>query len=120
MSTIDTEYVEKEEILKVIEVFIQEMKSSGYTREQSREIVIGGIKGWKRKVERRKKEGLGFYRLAKSTLPTRVRKKLMERETWYKEKIDDNEEDKDYSNKSESYKINKSKINKKKESEKKK
>ena len=94
LSTIDTEYVTVAEIMEVIEVFICEMKSSGYSREQTRNTVISGIKGWKRKVEKRRKEGVPFYRSAKSTLSGRVRKKLLERETWYqdKEKEEDNED----------------------------
>ena len=51
--------------MRVIEEFMQEMKSSGYSREKTREIVIGGVKGWKRKLARRKKGGTEFYRTAK-------------------------------------------------------
>ena len=51
------------------------MKSSGYNREQTRETVIGGIKGWKRKIKMRETEGIGFRRLAKDTLGS-LRKKL--------------------------------------------
>ena len=75
LSTIDTEYVKIKQIIEVIEVFIQEMKSSGYNREQTRETVIGGIKGWKRKIKMRETEGIGFRRLAKDTLGS-LRKKL--------------------------------------------
>ena len=73
-------------------MFSQEMKSSGYTREKTREVVIGGTKGWKRKIARREAKGQEFYREATKTLKGRVRKKLLERETWFKEK-DDEEED---------------------------
>ena len=86
LSQINVEHVDIIEVIKVIEVFTQEMKSSEYTREQIRETVIGGVKGWRRKIERRKREGIGFYRTAPSTLKTRVRKKLMERETWFKDR----------------------------------
>ena len=92
LSTIDTEYTETEEIIRVIEEFIQEMKSSGYKREITREVTISGVKGWKRKIDRRKQEGSDFYRTAKKTLKTRIKKKLTEKETWFKEKIDDDEE----------------------------
>ena len=51
LSTIDTEYVTAGEVMEVIEVFICEMKSSGYSREQTRETVVAGVKGWKRKAK---------------------------------------------------------------------
>ena len=70
------------------------MKSSGYKREIVREVVISGVKGWKRKIDRRKKEGTDFYRTAKKTLKMRIKKKLTEKETWFKEKTkDENEEE---------------------------
>ena len=46
--------------------------------------VVDGIRGWKNKIERRKREKQPFYRLAKNTLHARVKKKLMEKETWYR------------------------------------
>ena len=78
LSLIDIEQIEIEDILEVVEVFIQEMKSSGYKREKTREVVVGGIKGWKRKIQRRKDEGSDFYRHAKSTLKSRNYKKRKE------------------------------------------
>ena len=55
-------------------------------------MTISGVKGWKRKIDRRKQEGSDFYRTAKKTLKTRIKKKLTEKETWFKEKIHDDEE----------------------------
>ena len=63
--------------LEIKEKFIHQMKNSGYGQKQTRDIVICGIKGCEQ-------EGKGFYRSAKSTLKSRTRKKLLERETWYK------------------------------------
>ena len=51
--------VMKEEIAGIIEHYIVQLKTSGY--EQTREIIICGVIGWMRKVERRKREGLEFY-----------------------------------------------------------
>ena len=53
---------------------------------QAREVVICGLKGYKNKCERRQKAGDNFYRKAGKTLSTRVRKKLMEKTTWFKSK----------------------------------
>ena len=89
LSLIDIEHIDMKDILEVVEVFIQEMKSSEYKREKTREVVVGGIKGWKRKIQRRKDEGSDFYRHAKSTLKSRNYKKLMEKETWFKQKHDE-------------------------------
>ena len=86
LSNVNYGWVENEEIIRVVEQFIKQMKSSGYGIKQSREITICGLKGWKNKRERREKEGTDFYREGKNTLKSRVRKKLTERENWYKEK----------------------------------
>jgi hypothetical protein len=86
-------WVEHSEILEVGEKFIQQMKNSGYGQKQTREITVSGLKGWKNKIKRRAKEGKGFYRTAKSTLKTRVKKKLLEKETWYKQPKRKHQED---------------------------
>ena len=84
-----------EERTTIIETYTQQLKSSGYSRKQSREIVVSGVVGWKRKVKRRETDGLDFYRSAKSTLAGRCRKKLLEKETWFKakRKREDDEEE---------------------------
>ena len=81
LTNIDHEYLGAEEQVKVLEQMTQELKNSGYNREQSREIIVSGFKAWQRRLERRKDTGL--YRSAKDTLEDRERKKLTERETWY-------------------------------------
>ena len=60
------------------------MKNSEYPCKEARGHVVDGIRGWKNKIERRKREQQDFYRLAKNTLQARVKKKLMEKETWYR------------------------------------
>ena len=74
----------QEETTSTIETFTQQLKSSGYSRKGFREIVVSGTLGWKRKVQRREKDGIEFYRSAKTTLAARCRKKLLEKVTWYK------------------------------------
>ena len=75
-----------------MEVFIGEMKTSGYDRGETREVVTCGMIGWQRKVKRREEEGR-FYRSAKSTLNQRCRKKLLEKTSWYKKKRKREEDD---------------------------
>ena len=53
MSKEGTSHEEKE---AVIENFIKQCKSSGYNRHETREGVVSGIKGWKRKHMRRERE----------------------------------------------------------------
>ena len=86
----ETTHEEKEE---VIEHFTKQCKTSGYSRHETREGVISGLKGWKRKCIRRERDGVGFYRSAKSTLGIRCKKKLTEKSSWYKTKRKRDDED---------------------------
>ena len=97
MSKEGTIHDEKEE---VIENFIKQCKTSGYNRHETREGVISGIKGWKRKHMRRERDGISFYRGARSTLAGRVKKKLTEKTSWYKKKRKRDEEEEEMSEKS--------------------
>ena len=62
------------EIIPIIEHYIHQLKTSGYEIIQTREVSIFGVRGWRMKIERRKREGVHFYRSAKSTLRGRVKK----------------------------------------------
>ena len=84
LSNVDTENVPHSEIILIIEQFTQQLKNSEYDCKEARGHVVDGIRGWKNKIERRKQEGQPFHRLAKNTLYRRVKKKLLEKETWYK------------------------------------
>ena len=77
--------VEKEEIIGVMETLIRELKTSGYNRGEAKEIVVGGMTGWQRKMKRREEEG-SIYRSASSTMSQRCRKKVLEKTSWYKGK----------------------------------
>ena len=99
LSNMNKDGTTQEEKLEVVEHYIQQCKTSGYNRHETREGVVSGIKGWKRKHQRREKDNIDFYRGAKSTLAGRIRKKLTEKTTWYKQKRkrDDEEEKEDRS-----------------------
>ena len=45
------------EMLEVIEHYVCQLKTSGFSRKQAREIVVCGIVGWRRKLERRENQG---------------------------------------------------------------
>ena len=95
LSNVRVEDVESEEIREIIEVFIQEMKSSGYGVKEAREATVSGIRGWRTRGEKRKREGGSFYRHAKDTAHMRARKKLLARESWYKERRNQDQESQD-------------------------
>ena len=94
LSNINHKRAPKEEIVKHMEVFITEMVTSGYGRGETREIVAAGMLGWQRKMKRREEEGR-IYRSARSTLPMRCRKKLLEKTSWYKQKRKREEDEED-------------------------
>jgi hypothetical protein len=58
-------------------------------------------KGLAEQEKEAEEEGRGFYRSAKSTLKSRTRKKLLERETWYKGDKKKDEADSDNTEKDE-------------------
>ena len=93
LSNTNHEENDLEEQTNIIETFTQQLKSSGYGRKSSREMVVAGVLGWKRKILRRKKEGTEFYRTAKSTLASRCKRKLTEKSTWFKRKRTEEDED---------------------------
>ena len=91
MSNINDDKISLEEKYATVEQLIKEMKVSGYDRGEIREVVVCGLTGWKRKLERRKETGM--YRSAKSTLVGRCRRKLLAKTSWYKKKRKRDEED---------------------------
>ena len=76
------------EKLEVIDHYTKKLKSSGYNQNQCKEIIKSGVLGYNNKIKNRKKNGQPFYRPAKSTLGGRIRKKLTEKTSWYKQKKD--------------------------------
>ena len=91
LSNGDKEGTSQDEKNRVVEELTKEMKSSGWERNETREVIVSGILGWERKHERRKNEKTDFYRSAASTLSKRCRKKLTEKTSWYKGKDDEEE-----------------------------
>ena len=83
LSNIHREVV-ADEIGEVTEHYIGQLKNSGYTRKQAKEVIVCGVVGWRRKLERREKNGQGQYLLAEETLEKRTNDKLMEKTSWYK------------------------------------
>ena len=83
LSTIHREVLE-EEMEGVIEQYVRQLKTSGYGHKQTREAVICGVMGWRRKIERRERQGTKQYLEAKDTLVERTDNKLLEKTSWFK------------------------------------
>ena len=84
--------IEMSEKVEIIDHFTQQLKNSGYSNDQIREIIISGLKGVIRKEERKLNESKR-YRSSADTLIERERKKLTESTNWYREKKKDSDED---------------------------
>jgi hypothetical protein len=100
LSNIHREVVE-DEIHDVIEHYVTQLKNSGYNRKQAKEVVVCGVVGWRRKLERIEEAGQNQYLEAKETLKKRTDNKLLEKTNWYKEnkkrKLEDQESKFQYS-----------------------
>ena len=63
LSNIDRQNVGQPEVEEILEKMITQLKTSGYNRKETRKAIVGGVLGWKSKIER-KKEGTNFFRSA--------------------------------------------------------
>ena len=88
---INVESVDIKEIIAVIEQFTKTVKNSGYSQGQAKEMVCSGLKGWQSRFQKRKRNNQNLYRQAKETVEERMRKELIEKETWFKTKTEDDE-----------------------------
>ena len=77
--------LEISEQVEVVDHFSSQLKNSGYSYKEAREITICALKGIIRKRENRKGE-TKRYKSSEETLETRLNKKLLEASTWFKEK----------------------------------
>ena len=58
--------------------------TSGFSLEQTRKIILSGLKGYEGKIQRRKLEMAPLYRTSEESGPSRTRKKLLGKSTWFK------------------------------------
>ena len=70
----------------MVDKFTKKLKASGYNLNQCKELVKSGVTGYVNKITSRQRSGQPFYRCAKSTLGGRIKKKLTEKNTWFKKK----------------------------------
>ena len=88
-----SEMIPQEERNVVVEKFILRLRRSGYNKDQVRNIIISGLKGYQTKKERAKLNNKMLHRSATSTKVQRHKNKLLEKSTWFKKvkKNDDND-----------------------------
>ena len=80
------EEIGREEKIQKLNHFTQQLKNSGYSWMQSREIIVASLRGILNSEKRRLAKGESKYRTGEESLPTRLRNKLLESTQWYKEK----------------------------------
>ena len=83
LSVLD-ENLEQSERLQVVEKYVQQLVNSEYSWKQIRDIIVSGIKGFKRKEKTRKLNNEPRYRSGSQSLTARVKKKLCEKYNWFK------------------------------------
>ena len=80
------ETISQRERNEILNSFSEKMLRSGYDISQVREIFISGIRGYMRRVSLAEQKGSNLYRSAKSSLAERIKKKVFEKTSWYREK----------------------------------
>jgi len=83
LSVLD-ENLEQSERLQVVEKYVQQLVNSEYSWKQIRDIIVSGIKGFKRKERTRKLNNEPRYRSGSQSLTACVKKKLCEKYNWFK------------------------------------
>ena len=78
---------------EVVDGFAKKLLTSGYDRNQTRRIIISGIRGWERRMARAKAEGRKTHRKAVQSAPGRIKKKILGKTEWFKKKKKKEEED---------------------------
>ena len=81
-----SETVNIEERIKVVNQFSYQLRLSGYSAEQSRDIVKAGLTGYENLLERSKKEKKNLHRSAEEGQEERRKKKVLAKGNWFKKK----------------------------------
>ena len=76
----------KKDYITIIDRFSQKLVNSGYSADQTRRMVVAGIKGWGGKVLRCKEEGRRLRRTAGNSLGQRLKTKLVGKTSWFRKR----------------------------------
>ena len=72
------------------------MQKSGWFASEANEIIVCGLKNYEKKIKILIKEGRPLHRPGVSTVKTRIKKKILEKTTWFRkgrESDEDNDEE---------------------------
>ena len=78
--------------IKAVDDYSQKLCNSGYDKEYTRKIIIGGLTGYERKLALSKDRNKPLHLGAKFNVEGRRRKKMMAKTTWFKRKETDDDE----------------------------
>ena len=81
-----SERLDISERVKVVNKFRQRMANSGYSEQQSKRVIISGLKGYEAARWRVVKSGVRMHHSAKSGAEGRNLNKLLAKTSWYKER----------------------------------
>ena len=79
-----SEIVSQQERNIIIEKYVNKLTISGYRQDQVKKIVEAGLRGYQAKLEKARKSGVKLHRSGKSTENLRYKKKLLEKNNWFK------------------------------------
>ena len=79
-----SEAVDNVSRLSIIDKFAQKLTNSGYKVEQTRKIILNGLKCYQKKLEKARNGGAKIHRSGKSTRKGRFTKKLLEKTNWFR------------------------------------
>ena len=81
-----SETVPQSERNGIVNLYIDRLVTSGYDKNQVREIIESGLLGYEKKLERARKAKIPLHRPASFSLASRQKKKLTQKTNWYKAK----------------------------------
>ena len=70
----------------MVDQYASKLIASGYGLEQTRKILLNGIKSYETRRRNRQKLGLKLRSTAKRSQGSRIKKKLLGKSSWYKSK----------------------------------
>ena len=79
-----SEGLEREDYARIVDRYAKKLINSGYGEDQTRRIILGGIKGWRTKIARCQEEGRKVWRTAQESQEQRERTKLVGKSSWFR------------------------------------
>ena len=80
------ETVSQERKDQIMDEYALKLLRSGYSITQTRQIILSGLRGYLKKVQLASKNGWDLHRSAKSSLASRIKRKTLEKQNWFRPK----------------------------------